>query len=484
MEILRNFEFRVLPVSTLVAAPMRDIRTSVLNTIKERISNTGYNNAKPLSVIRQNEKYLVADGNHRLKVIQDIGITEVPCIIYNGDNDIYKIGVKCNQDEDTYAPMDLFDWLGVIEKLKKDHTQEQIGEKIGWTRPKVSQYSMILDSVATPILNLAKEHQTGRVADTATNVALDFTEGWFREILKLNADNQKKIITEYIESKGKLRGKPLTDKVDKLLLYEDMAKYVQANVIDTSIDRNQIVADIYDEVFNTMEQLEKYVKQLNEKAQNKLINGDCLVELLNIPDKSISLVVTDPPYGINYKSNRRELENKVTTDIKGDGKDASKLLDDALSVISKKTVDDAHIYIFCSWKNYSESKQVVEKYYSIKNLLVWDKENHGAGDLEGNYGERYELIIFAGNGNRKLNGKRPDNILNYPKVPNNELEHPTQKPVELLKFLIEKSTSPGETVLDPFMGAGSVPLACVDRNPFIGIEIDERYFKIAQRRVR
>lgn len=484
METLRDFEFRVLPVNTLIGTPMRDIRINVLNTIKERISNTGYNNAKPLSVIRQNGKYLVADGNHRLKVVQELGITEVPCVIYNEDNDIYKIGIKCNQDEDTYAPMDLFDWLGVIEKLKKDHTQEQIGEKIGWTREKVRNYNFIIEGVGTQNIELAKTNQKGRVPDNGTTVPLEFTEGWFREILKLNADNQKKVITEYIESKGKLRGKSLTDKVDKLLLYEDMAKYVQTNVIDTSIDKNQIITDIYDEVFKTMPQLEKYVKQLNEKAQNKLINSDCLVELLNIPDKSISLVVTDPPYGINYKSNRRELENKVTTDIKGDGKDASKLLDDALSVISKKTVDGAHIYIFCSWKNYPEFKQVVEKYYPIKNLLVWDKGNHGAGGLEGNYGERYELIIFAGRGDRKLNGKRPDNILSYSKVSNDNLEHPTQKPIELLKFLIEKSTSPGEVVLDPFMGVGSVPLACLGRNPFIGIEIDEHYFKIAQRRVR
>jgi len=97
-----------------------------------------------------------------------------------------------------------------------------------------------------------------------------------------------------------------------------------------------------------------------------------------------------------------------------------------------------------------------------------DKGVHGSGDLEGNYGEQYELIIFAGNGSRKLNGKRPVNIIKCNKVSGQSLEHPAQKPVELIKFLIEKSAAPGEFVLDPFMGIGTVPLACIEKkNPLL-----------------
>ena len=65
---------------------------------------------------------------------------------------------------------------------------------------------------------MAKSVQDGRVPDNGTNVPIDFTEGWFREILKLNPENQKTCIEEYIDSKGKLKGKSLTDKATK----EDM----------------------------------------------------------------------------------------------------------------------------------------------------------------------------------------------------------------------------------------------------------------------
>jgi len=61
--------------------------------------------------------------------------------------------------------------------------------------------------------------------------------------------------------------------------------------------------------------------------------------------------------------------------------------------------------------------------------------------------------------------------------------HSAQKPVDLLKFLIEKSATEGDVVCDPFMGVGSTIVACGDRNPYIGIEIDEKYYKIAKRRV-
>jgi len=196
------------------------------------------------------------NGNHRLKAAKELNILQLPCVVYDTNNDPYKIGVKCNQDDDSYAPMDLFDWLNVVVALKNNgDTQEKIGERIGWTRDKVQKYSEISNSIVTENLNLAKSVQVGRVTENVTNVTIDFTEGWFREILKLSPDNQKVCIQEYIDSKGKLKGKLLSDKVGRLKLYEDMVTYVHENIVDNSIDKDEIIKDIYDELFNTMEQL-------------------------------------------------------------------------------------------------------------------------------------------------------------------------------------------------------------------------------------
>lgn len=128
------------------------------------------------------------------------------------------------QDEDTYAPMDLFDYLGVIGSLKDaGQTQEQIGNVIGWSEDKVKRYGMLLGSISDTNLELAKSSQTGRVTNEVTNVT--FTEGWFRDILKLDPTNQELIINKYISGNGKLKGSALKNKVDKLTMYENMVEY-------------------------------------------------------------------------------------------------------------------------------------------------------------------------------------------------------------------------------------------------------------------
>lgn len=113
-------KYETLELKDLSMNTVRDIRDGVLETLKDRIDQSGFNPAKPLSVIESDDGYLVADGNHRLTVLRDKGVTEVPCIVYSSDSDLYQLAIKCNQDEDTYAPMDLFDWLGVIDSQRND----------------------------------------------------------------------------------------------------------------------------------------------------------------------------------------------------------------------------------------------------------------------------------------------------------------------------------------------------------------------------
>ena len=173
---LRKHYLNGKKVAELKPFPVRDIRANVVSKLTERIQE-GYNPARPLSVVRNNGNYIVADGNHRLKVLQELGIEEVPCLIRDGDP--YKVAVECNADEDTYAPMDLFDWLDIIGRLRDEGlTQAEIGEKIGWSRTKVADYARLIENTVANVLELAKVYQSGR---TTENVAIaTFTEGWFR----------------------------------------------------------------------------------------------------------------------------------------------------------------------------------------------------------------------------------------------------------------------------------------------------------------
>ena len=161
-------EYRLMKVAELQPFPIRDIRANVVSKLTERIRE-GYNPARPLTVVEHNGNYIVADGNHRLKVLLELGIEEVPCLIRTGDP--YRFAVECNADEDTYAPMDLFDWLDVIGRLRGEGlTQAEIGERIGWTREQVKHYIAVLNTIGTEVLNLARGHQEGRVPENGTTV--------------------------------------------------------------------------------------------------------------------------------------------------------------------------------------------------------------------------------------------------------------------------------------------------------------------------
>lgn len=114
------------------------------------------------------------------------------------------------------------------------------------------------------------------------------------------------------------------------------------------------------------------------KERYKLYNGDCLEVIKNIPDKSIDLIITDPPYLMNYQSNRRKKENRFDK-IKND-KDNYILIQEYFKECYRIMRNNTAIYCFCSWHNIDFFKKEFEKYFKLKNIIVWNKNNHGTGD--------------------------------------------------------------------------------------------------------
>ena len=104
------------------------------------------------------------------------------------------------------------------------------------------------------------------------------------------------------------------------------------------------------------------------------------------------------------------------------------------------------------------------------------------GDLEGDYAPKYEMILFCSNGKKKLNGGRDANILKTKRTQNEN--HPTEKPINLIKYFIEKSSNKGDLVLDTFAGSCGTAIASrqIERN-CICFEIEEDYCKVARERL-
>ena len=191
--------------------------------------------------------------------------------------------------------------------------------------------------------------------------------------------------------------------------------------------------------------------------------GDCREILPELP--KVDLVLTDPPYGIDYQSAwRTDWQRKEK--IVGDTTFPLWLFD---------LLHPANaLMVFCRW-------DILAQLPRPKSFIVWDKCRHSMGDLGHEYGRQWEACAFYPfSGHSFIN--RPKDIIRVPCIPPNKLLHPNEKPVALLKHLLKDNV--GNLILDPFMGSGSTLRAALDLGrKCIGIEISEKYCAIAVKRL-
>lgn len=211
------------------------------------------------------------------------------------------------------------------------------------------------------------------------------------------------------------------------------------------------------------------------------VNADCLNEMKRLIDDGVKvdMILTDPPYLMDYKTNHRKDKNHdFCSPIKNDNN--YELISNSIDLMFDLLKDGGALYMFCNSNKVDFFKQEVEKRFKLKNILIWVKNNWTAGDLKGAYGKRTEFILYAVKGRHILNGRRDNDVLEFKRVVGKKQLHQNQKPVDLLEFLIKKSSNINDTVFDPFMGSGSTGVACMNTNrKFIGVELDKKYYKIA-----
>lgn len=217
-----------------------------------------------------------------------------------------------------------------------------------------------------------------------------------------------------------------------------------------------------------------------------IINGHSVDVMCEMEAESIDSIVTDPPYMQNYKTNRRKnKDDDFCSPIKNDI-NSERMITLFINEAYRVLKDNAAMLCFCNTNKIDFFKQEIEHAgFKIKNIIVWEKNNHTAGDLKAALGHTYEFIILANKGRRLINGKRDTDIVRFNRVAGNKQVHQNQKPVELMSYLLEKWTDPGDLVLDPFMGSGSTGVAAkIGGRNFIGIEIEKRYCKLAESRLK
>lgn len=189
--------------------------------------------------------------------------------------------------------------------------------------------------------------------------------------------------------------------------------------------------------------------------------ADCLDVLPEFDE--VDAVVTDPPYGMAFRSKYRTKKHRTIT-----GDETDLLAKTACAIRAKHSV-----YVFCRWDNlYALPKP--------KSIIVWVKNNWSMGDLHHEHARQGELILFYPGYDHKWPSKRPADVVFSGRTGNNH--HPSEKPIGLLSHIIRWTRG---VVVDPFMGSGSTGIAAARLNRrFIGIEKDKQYFDIAKERIQ
>lgn len=218
-----------------------------------------------------------------------------------------------------------------------------------------------------------------------------------------------------------------------------------------------------------------------------LLEGDCLELIKDIPDNSIDLIVTDPPYLIQCgggcildgkkRKHFEELEAAKLT--KGFNQDILREL--------VRVMKHINIYIWCNKTQLRCYIDFFEDLGCTTDLLTWHKTNPVPA-CNNKYLSDTEYLLFFREKGVKVYGKyatkRKYYVTPTNKADKNKYGHPTIKPLEIIQNLIINSSQEGDTILDCFMGSGTTGVACKATNrKFIGIEKDSKYFEIARRRI-
>lgn len=244
----------------------------------------------------------------------------------------------------------------------------------------------------------------------------------------------------------------------------------------------------------------------------ELKQGDCLELMKDIPDGSIDMILCDLPYGTTackwdtvipfeplWEQYNRVIKNNgaivlfgaepFSTELRHSNLQMFKydwiwIKNNAVGFVNAKLKPmNKHEIISVFSKGKTSNGNINNMVYFPQGLLPYGKEVRN-GNKKGKDNTYWRPSMKSSNGGGYIQQytNYPTTVLNFDKV--QKAVHPTQKPVELLEYLIKTYTNEGDTVLDNCMGSGSTGVACVNTNRnFIGIELDENYFKIAKERI-
>jgi site-specific DNA-methyltransferase (adenine-specific) len=220
---------------------------------------------------------------------------------------------------------------------------------------------------------------------------------------------------------------------------------------------------------------------------NKIILGDSLELMKELPDNSVDLLLTDPPYELDLNggigSKIQSIEKLYDSDLQNISSISKGFDYEAYFSEWKRVLKKFNAFIFCSNSQISKLMSIGESMGCITTLLVWHKTNTPPFS-NGVWRSNLEFIVHIREKGATFKGtaKEKSKIYTSP-TERSKYGHPTEKPLDLVKRLLKIGANKGDVVLDPFSGSGTTVNACIDLGmKYIAYEIDEKFYNISKDR--
>jgi len=445
------------------------VKEDDLSELKNSIENFGLQN--PIVI---NQDNTIISGHRRFNAVKQLNWTYVETITKKFNTKDEEILFLINENK--YRIKELTQITREAEVLFEIEGRKAKQRQIEGAKNKVTP---ILEEPVMPSQPYSRFHRGETVKNVGEQVGIKKSSLYkLKDIIKKSDSLKDREVSDFLEG---IANKESVDAAHKLS--KETPEFIKQvkDKIDSGIKYHSVISAIKeakkDTFFNNKE-----TNYEQKDSDIQLFNDDCRNILKTLEDGSIDLLLTDPPYGINFVpsvSPEKGFDNDTPEYV-------AELMEDCLKLWQKKLKKDAHLYIFTGWGSYPWLNPIITKYFEISNVLVWVKNNNSLCDFDKRYAFQYELIIFArqynNEGNERLlrhkEGTRlSSDVLHFNRC--SQMTHSCEKPVDLLEFLINNSTSKSETVLDCFAGTFNSAIAAKNlERKYIGIEKDSRWYNI------
>jgi len=514
----QNKEFKEINISEIIKfVQVRTLKEGGVEKLRRKIEQIGYSNS-PILVRQYKNGYKLLDGNHRVEAMKRLGKETIPAKILKedlSDSQEKQIARRENEATETLVPTTFVDDAEFIwhEIFSVPKTQQEVAEIMGWSRDKIAKYVAlkgITDKAWEMIVTTIQKNVTPLENSSVTmNVtAVTITENLLREILPLSPDQQIELVQLLIENK--INKKQFKTRAQRYKTINDLHNIAACELVDLGEHYLSIAfSEIERGLVQTESQLENLIKALREEWQQKnsiqLLQDDFYKKITEIPDNSVDLILTDPPYNCSSDT-ILAFEDREDISLNFFGEEDQLSRDEYLERIfiwakefTRILKDTGICIIFCQHK-FLESIGLSFEAQGLqeRNVFVWCKTNPAPKVRKNSLGCATEFaLIFSKAEGYTFNWLSQKEMFNYFVCPicnggsterlkdeNGKTLHPTQKPEKLINHLMTIFSNRGDLVFDGFFGTGTTAaVAKVLGRKFVGFEKEEKYCLAAQKRL-